>query len=293
MHPLPANTATIDPATFFYTVIACGILGGMACLALLTKKQDGRFCIENEPVTGRQDVLVYLLKYSLSGCASAIGIFLIFHFLHQDFFSHTLRNLAVIAGASVIAGFAANRFLPRYARSLDQKLEDLEKGINSARNEAQEATAVAAAQPALRDNAPHADRVHALNLLRPAFERNRKDRALTITLGRLLRKMDQLEMAISYLNQFLEEKTKAGERDKDFADILYNRACYKSLIAKYLKDKPGKIDLQQKMTKQAIDDLRLSIEISEQNRDDARSDSDFDFIRQEADFVTLMDDQST
>jgi tetratricopeptide (TPR) repeat protein len=92
------------------------------------------------------------------------------------------------------------------------------------------------------------------------------ERTETIWIGRLYKKNNNFSEAIKWFDRFLKRKDASGERDKDYADVLYNKACYLSLN--------GQLD-------DALRCLGESISLSPINKQDARGDSDFDPLRRE------------
>jgi hypothetical protein len=85
--------------------------------------------------------------------------------------------------------------------------------------------------------------------------------------GRTLRKLGELSEAISVHTAFVFAKTKAREIDGDYADVLYQRACYRCLMWKANQDNGLK--------REGLKDLAESVRYNSQNGPEAAADSDF------------------
>ena len=59
-----------------------------------------------------------------------------------------------------------------------------------------------------------------------------QERTETIWLGRLYKRQKKYSAAIQWLDRFLKRKEAQQELDKDYADVLYNKACYLTLDGK-------------------------------------------------------------
>ncbi len=107
--------------------------------------------------------------------------------------------------------------------------------------------------------------------LEPLVGRSPTDRRLHIVLGRLYDYFCRYDKSIPLLTSFLEAKKAKGETtDQDVADVLYNRACSRSL-----KSAAASGEERERLQKQALDDLRKSIELLPPNRGEAACDRDF------------------
>jgi hypothetical protein len=107
------------------------------------------------------------------------------------------------------------------------------------------------------------------------------NRRAAITLASIYRVDEDLGCAIAVLDRFLKAKADLQELDKDYADALYNRACYKLLVSASTGDVRYK--------NQAYEDLKKSAEISPPKTVDAQSDEDLKPLWQEERFKTLVE----
>lgn len=112
------------------------------------------------------------------------------------------------------------------------------------------------------------------------FAQNPIHRMLTVVLGRLYKARGDYPSAIDVLSKFLNKKRLNKELDKDFADVLYNLACYVCLMNVEAPD--------ERLMDAIIDALREAIQISPANRNTARTDPDFDSIRTNPRFIELL-----
>ena len=106
------------------------------------------------------------------------------------------------------------------------------------------------------------------------------NRRIGIVLSRLFRHQRDLPGAIKVLSEVLEvRRRQAITPNKDDADLCFNRACYRNLLAENIADEEGK----KQMRDLAWDDLIRSIVISPENRKDARDDVDLKELWQRLD----------
>lgn len=178
----------------------------------------------------------------------------------------------LLLSISVVAGFGGRRFLSLLSSKLEDQIGEANRKSTEALEEAEESIALSTALATLRPEATTGERVDAVSKLEKVLKRNPKDRTLTIIAGRLHRKNRDYTSAIAVLDRFLKHKD--GNHDKDYADVLYNRACYQVLQAK----QQGKPEDDQ-LCIRAMEDLKRSIEISRDNAEDAVKDEDYEYAR--------------
>jgi tetratricopeptide (TPR) repeat protein len=148
-------------------------------------------------------------------------------------------------------------------------------------------SAIVAAVTSLEPEALDSDRVRAIEMLLEVRKTSPLDRKVNLFLGRLHRRRKDYDAAIEAMTFFIREKSQAGQTaDKDYADLLYNRACYSCLRAAALgADDAGK------RIENALADLAASIAISPENAADAQDDPDFILIKTDQRFVDLMENK--
>jgi cell fate (sporulation/competence/biofilm development) regulator YlbF (YheA/YmcA/DUF963 family) len=176
-----------------------------------------------------------------------------------------LKNQLFLITLSVMAGFASRQLLPSLTETFEKELTRL--AGRQAEFQAQRdqdtlrVNAISRANTALASaTTPSAERIAAAQAL--AALKLPTDRTVNILQGRLYRAADQLGPAIESLTNFLQAK--GATRDVDYADVLYNRACYECM-------RNADQDLQQALT-----DLRESVRINPANKALAKEDPDFD-----------------
>ena len=106
-----------------------------------------------------------------------------------------------------------------------------------------------------------------------------ESRRIGIALGRLYRQCNELPKAITVLTRTLESRKEP--KNKDDADLLYNRACYRSLLAENIPDQAARL------RETAWKDLEQSVALSPENLEEATADKDFAPLRQHFNFEKL------
>lgn len=113
------------------------------------------------------------------------------------------------------------------------------------------------------------------------------DRRPTIYIGRLLRWQGRYAYAAKSLEKFIDYKRQRREFDEDYADVLYNKACYLAIDSAQAPD-PG---AKEQCLTGALEALEESIKYNSSNARDAWQDGDFDSIRDDAKFLNLVGQQ--
>lgn len=98
-------------------------------------------------------------------------------------------------------------------------------------------------------------------------------------MARLCRADNDLGSGVEVLDNFIKAKEQKGARDKDYADALYNRACYKLKLWAATKNDSFK--------EQTYRDLEVSISYSPAYKADAFGDEDFKELWKERRFERL------
>lgn len=176
--------------------------------------------------------------------------------------------------------------LENQIRDTQQQVKGVKEDLEVTKNETQiiaekasESDVIARALASLRPGAPKSELREIRSELETILKLRPKDRTVAITLGRVCRADNDLGGAIDTLDDFLRAKEEALEFDKDYADALYNHACYKTKLWEATKD--------QTYLEQAYQDLEKSIEISPVNKADAQADEDFKVLWNEERFKRL------
>lgn len=264
---------------------------------------------------GFESFLVLLAVNGLIGVGGAIGVQFIIIGIQKFSSAATIENLLLVLSISLVAGFSARRLLPqisnKMARDLDvakKKTEEIEKTIEKTEKKtadidvttkqtrmiAEEAERIAKETDkereegdeetfrelqALRPDATRFARQWAIEHFTKATTSDPTNRESAIKLGRLYKFNKDYLKGIETLTRFLD--VKGDEEDVDFADVLYNRACYKSLLWEQNKKKPATL------RDEALEDLTKSISINPENKEEAKEDKDFNPIKSSKAFRKL------
>ena len=101
---------------------------------------------------------------------------------------------------------------------------------------------------------------------------------LYITLGRLYRATGDLDNGIRVLDEFIQNKEKAGGgADADSGAAYYNRACYQVLKARA----PVKESDKAALLAAALSDIKEAIKRASENREYALEDPDLTEIKEQ------------
>jgi len=92
------------------------------------------------------------------------------------------------------------------------------------------------------------------------------------------------EQAIARLDEYLDAKRKLKQFDKDYADVLYNRAGHGALVLASLS---GDEERMARVRMQALKDFAESVKLSPANAKEAAADSDFAALNNDAEFKRI------
>lgn len=286
-------------------IVSGGAIGGIIDLAFkldfeaITEKQSNQSvknrCISYNGVCLGFWAFVGLVAINgLIGAGGAVGLQFILIGVQKFSTETTIENQILLFSIAIVAGFSARRLLPqitnRLARDLDltkktfeeksyeleKKAEEVERGAEKG---AQKTVNLVRALQSLLKGAPASELRWGIEHLTAGVQDDPKVREYAIVLGRLYRKDNNLPSAIDVLTKFLESK--GLEQDQDYADALYNRACYKTLLFGNTKEPQSRIE--------ALKDLEKSINLSPDNKGDARLDEDFKALWKDAEFKRLVE----
>lgn len=226
------------------------------------------------------------------GIAGAFGAALVGIWIGKVSVIDTVDNKIFLISLSVVAGVISHRLLPQIGQKLEEqllakKITEVDKKTDSAimqsHNAVEYSAAIAHAETALVRNAyndiPQA--IERLNKIRSQF---RKDRTLHIYLGRLYRALTEYDKAITVLRDFIKAVSGKSKislyEEMDLSDAYFNIACYHSLKASNTV-----VDIEKKrLVSEAITALKSATEIWPGNKEYAKKDPDFDFIKENEEF---------
>jgi tetratricopeptide (TPR) repeat protein len=242
----------------------------------------------------------YFVGRALIGVAGAFGAIFLGISLGQVAIEDNVKNIVFIISMSMIAGTISYRLLPKIGTKLEEKLlvdkiAQTEKKADDALKSSHDAinytSAIAHAETALsrvsRNDTPQA--IERLESIREGFP---IDRTLHIYLARLYRKLGDYDKAILILREFISNLDKGGRVPHsryivDRADAYFNIACYHALKAKENSSRDISVAELSRLKREALESLSSSVNDWSRNKEYARTDEDFDFIRSEEEFSII------
>jgi tetratricopeptide (TPR) repeat protein len=263
----------------FWIVLGGSIGGVTAVLIRVRLVNDGLLLDE---LSARSGNLLYLAVFSsLIGSAAALASQWILISVGKFQSSTQIDDIMFILATSVVAGYVARGLLPMITSQNDKlisKLESVDKRVEHVGKKFEGVDKrVEHIEDDLRETSLLMRAVG--NELESSLKSHPADRRAAIILATICRAHKDLGGAIAVLDCFLKAKADLQMFDKDYADALYNRACYNLLLSESTRDAKHK--------DQAYEDLKKSIEISPPNKVDAQSDEDLKSLWQEERFKAL------
>jgi hypothetical protein len=281
---MPDESSGLGPLIIIGIVCSGGAIGGFCDVLNGLQYTSGKFKTNNEDIISNQHRVILLTIGSIIGSAGAISIQFVFILLQSFKDVNTTQNIIFLFSISIAAGFGARRILPSLTDRLERQIQEAKEDAKEAKQEAKGASQnldlLRRYMIAMRPDASQSERDWALSYLRSRMKEAPLDRETIILIGRLLRVMGRYEDAINELNGFIGAKERVNQKDKDYADVLYNISCYQSLMYADTKNSEWKII--------SLENLSHSIKISPNKAKDAQKDSDFDSIREDAQFKKII-----
>jgi hypothetical protein len=148
------------------------------------------------------------LVIGMCGAASIIFVFASTTWFPRE---DTTQTELWLLTMSVVAGFGSRRFLPMVTKRLERQVQELEEKVEKEHKELRETER----RSQIRDAVSRALALVGRDAIATTTQLN-----ATIVTGRILRKLDELNEAISVHTAFVYAKTKARETDLDYADVL-------------------------------------------------------------------------
>lgn len=266
--------------TLFW-VISGGFLGGVFDFFNRFKIEvlKEKICFQGTKISFCQFLSLGVMNASL-GIGGALAVQFVMISIGKFQESETVEVQMLLLTISVVAGFGGRRFLSLASSKLEDQIGEANRVSYEAKEEAEESIVISKALATIRPHATVSERQEAIKGLESALTRNPKDRMLTIMAGRLYRKVNNYKAAINILSNFLDKK--GSERDKDYADVLYNRACYKILSSMESSQR------DESLIESGLVDLKESITIAPENAVDAKEDLDFKEVEGMEEFKEIV-----
>lgn len=255
-----------------------GALGGLLDCFRRLKFGAGGFTLDEAGVGFWALMKLSVLAGAL-GIGGALAVQLILLAAKQFSNDASVANQLFIFTLSLVSGFGARNILPMITRKLEREIDEVRRESHETSEDVKEVITFSKVMESLKPDAPASERAWGISELSKYAQEAPTNRTFAILLGRLHRANQDLQAGINALDNFLRAKDQANERDKDYADALYNRACYETLLWKDTDETSHK--------EQAYRDLAASLEISQANQGDATVDPDFKILRSEQRFQDL------
>ena len=273
-----------------FIMCAAGAFGGMLDVIQLI---DVRKLVEQEGpiVVFTRRFFVALALGAFGGIGGAVAMLFIITATAKLDTGDKPENLLLLISLGMVSGFLGYRVLRSVAMRVEKQIQDVEERTDKKIREAEsnlkryteiiEAVNIGRSVVADRSAERFAleEAIEKLEALRSQMPDHRE---INIVLGTIYRKMGKYRKAIQTLTEALQAMRAKGAKDKDVADVLYNRACYYNLLADSV-DGTERGELKQN----AFADLEASFRLSPSNRSDAAEDGDFLSLRNEERFRTL------
>ena len=263
---------------------------------------------QKDKVATRKDIApLPMFTQALVGCGGALATTLVLIAVGK-FPEDPSKDWLFLVSLSFVAGFIGHRLLPIVAARLEQQIAESKRASEEAKkaseqakqvaeqatkdvgkgravDEAVDATFIALQKADLENEDLPAERIQTyIRYLEDLSKEEPTKRKLHIMLGRLYRRLGSYDEAIGVLSRFIEAKEAAGQgSDEHTADAFYNRACCRSVKSKQEEGREA-----DELKKEAVDDLGKSVALSPQNATEAKTDNDFDALREDETFRTLV-----
>lgn len=303
----PELVPSLAIGTLLSIISLSGLFGGyVAALLDNIGDQDKNEECNNPDKCSKKCNNWYFFRRSMVGIAGAFAAVFAGMTLKIVTVSQTNENIIFLTSLCVVAGTISYRLLRRIGSKLLDQLAATEEKAALADKKAENAikisektSVVANAEKVINsttiDPGDVRKAITDLEELKPKFP---ADRAIHISLGRIYKVLGQYDKAIKTLENFINgldadelnngEKYHASKYAINKADAYFNIACYYSLKAKQLSQQsPDAVDEKESLITESLRALEKSINIWDINKEDAKFDSDFDFIRESARFKEL------
>lgn len=243
----------------------------------------------------RRRFYLALILGAFGGCGGALAILLLGLWTKQldDNLVATTRNKLLFCSLGVVSGFLGFRLLKSVASNLEKQIHDAELRAEDRIREmekrlVEEDDIMSQAREAFRSKTvANADIEQVISAMEQVKRRRPADRTVAILIGNLYDKVGKHTEAISAVTDTLAAKGRLGKAaDKDAADMLFNRACYRiPLFAAAENDEAKKNVLK----KEILEDLKTSFSYFPENKVIARGDEDLAALKNDPDFRALVD----
>lgn len=262
-------------------IIGGGILGGVLDYFNRFKinVDNKRLCFQGVPIAIPQFFSLLAISAAL-GVGGALAIQFTMISIGKFNPAATTESIMWILTTSVVAGFSGRRILNLVSSKLEDQIGEARRDAGEAKEEAieakeeaEEGLLITRAIASIGLDSTFSERMLLAKEIKQFLTVKPTHRHLAILVGRIHRKNNNYREGIKSLTLYLQAKEILNQRDKDYADVHYNRACYWALLASTL---PDNNDMEQK---ECLKDLKIAAELSPENASDAKTDSDFNSVK--------------
>jgi len=298
------------------SMIVSGAFGGLLAVLQVFAQDTGLFPPETEPSLSkgkRVDVsswrqprqlppyrirCLWIAIGVLAGIGGAIAVMTVlmldgkFDTPPED--EHILFYISI----ALIAGYSGFRYMNRVAQSLEERYKELARRQDQEGRQVDEMETNVTLKMAVTQGFVVAEGLagrktvdefvvrDAVRSLSDALKEHPEERRCAILLARIHRHHNKpeevqycgnLQKAIKVLDEAISARK--GKDEKDTADLLYNRACYKSLLASTNGKEEDK--------NSALNDLERSAQMSPDNASEAYEDKDFAWLKEDPRFKAI------
>ena len=270
-------------------MVVPGAFGGI--LSVLQLLEIRRLLAGKNVIGDRRGFTAAIILGAVGGCGGALGMLLIGVWTNQLDFRATTHNHLLFVSLGMVSGFLGFKLLKSVATNLEKQIHDIESRttdrIEGLRDQLIEDDSVIDKGKLIRDNpnASDAEIAEIIPELVQVTKRRPADRTASILLGNLYDHIGKHQEAVSVVTDTLSHKQKLGTaNDKDAADLLFNRACYRIPLWRSEANAVNK----QRLRDAIIEDLKQSFELSPANKVDAKTDPDLALLSEDAEFKKIV-----
>lgn len=279
-----------------------GVIGGLisaiwdsltVCVEALPDPDDRKAVARHDQRRLAHHNAWFYVGRSLIGMAGAFGVVLVGLWVGKLTLGTADKDLVSLVALCLIAGLFSRKLLPIIGQRIEdeilrQRVSKSEKDAKAAIESSHEAItfsdAISFAQTALSRESTIDVRqgIEKLETIESQFPQHR---TLHIYLGRLHRRLGDYDSGIQVLRKYIQhvdenaEARHTHESKCNIADAYYNIACYHSLKANHVNEQGGRQEEVERLTNEATESLRLAIDGNPENKQEAKTDPDLEFVR--------------
>lgn len=262
---------TMHFAVFMFIMLVFGFIGGLGRASLESIK-DSDF---------KPDGFIGFIKHGILGITGAgVLVFVAIILSKYNGENFTVEDVLFFTCISTSGGVLALGIIDAFAEKVKNdwlKIKnEIDRKIQQSEVRLEKPELICAAISAIK-NKSDSEMHYLISKISSIYDRFKTDRPLTIQLARLYRWTDQIDKGIAILQSYLDEYQKPedlkGIERIDYADVLYNLACYKYIR---LKEHP-----REYLLNEIFKPLSDSIKMNPRNMKQMEDDSDLKRIKED------------